>query len=269
MMTSFEDARSDVVWQMFVRTADENYISARGCFRRGLAFDYHWLAVHSLEKYMKGVLLLNGRSSKGYGHEIVKLFREVVKIGGELVLDRLDAPDQWQRHWHSEMVSDYLERLYRNGNPHNRYDEGGYSALPEDLLKLDRVAFAVRRLCVDLDSSCRFGSARDWKAHLRGNPSEWRMGPGTLEELANAAEPRGARYVEFFNWNLSFAPPDFNHEPNPPTLGSSNPSLYLRVFDPVKNGDEVQVQVAKRVARWALKNLILSKETEQRLRDVC
>src|SRR6266480_1350660 len=50
-----------------------NYVTARWCFHEGLNVDFFWLGVHCLEKYLKAALLLNGRRTIGYGHNIVKL----------------------------------------------------------------------------------------------------------------------------------------------------------------------------------------------------
>jgi len=58
-----------IVRVSFVDTADDNYIASRWCFVEGLKIDYFWLAVHALEKYMKAVLLLNGKSGKIYVNE--------------------------------------------------------------------------------------------------------------------------------------------------------------------------------------------------------
>ena len=74
-----------IVRELFIDTADDNYIAARKCFIEGLNVDWFWLAVHALEKYMKAALLLNGLSAKNYrgangksqpyGHDIVALHK--------------------------------------------------------------------------------------------------------------------------------------------------------------------------------------------------
>jgi hypothetical protein len=66
----FRALQTDVVHDLFVRTADENYITARSCAVNRLYTDFFWLAVHALEKYLKAVLLLNGSSSKGCVHNM-------------------------------------------------------------------------------------------------------------------------------------------------------------------------------------------------------
>ena len=84
-----------IVREIFVDTADDNYITARWCFVEGLNVDYFWLAVHTLEKYMKAALLLNGQSGRGYrdeagkcqsfGHDIAVLYRHVKLFASDLL----------------------------------------------------------------------------------------------------------------------------------------------------------------------------------------
>ncbi len=69
---SFADKHS-IINELFIATADDNYVLARSCFHQHLNVDFFWLAVHALEKYLKAVLLLNGKTAKSYGHDIVKL----------------------------------------------------------------------------------------------------------------------------------------------------------------------------------------------------
>src|SRR5262249_2855972 len=85
-------SKTSLVHDLFGRTADENYITARWCAVNGLQTDFLWLAVHALEKYLKAVLLLNGKTSKGYNHEIVELYTGVRALAGPLLPERLQRP---------------------------------------------------------------------------------------------------------------------------------------------------------------------------------
>ena len=69
--------------ELFIRTADENYIAARWCAINRLHTDFAWLAVHALEKYLKAVLLYNGMSTKTQGHDIVRLYGEAKLFVGQ------------------------------------------------------------------------------------------------------------------------------------------------------------------------------------------
>ena len=109
-----------IVREIFVDTADDNYITARWCFVEGLNVDYSWLAVHSLEKYMKAVLLLNGRSGKGYrdeagewrsfGHDIVVLYEHVKSFASDLLPSSLERPGDLEiEHWRDETPEAFFD----------------------------------------------------------------------------------------------------------------------------------------------------------------
>src|ERR1700737_1057245 len=93
--------KHSIVKELFIATADDNYIAARWCFHENLNVDFFWLAVHCLEKYLKAVLLLNGKSSLGYQHEIIELFEEIKDFANDLLPSSLVRPpdmpaEMWQ-----------------------------------------------------------------------------------------------------------------------------------------------------------------------------
>ena len=110
--------KKQIVQELFINTADDNYITARWCFIEELNVDYFWLAVHALEKYMKAVLLVNGMSSKGFNHDIVKLYKSVKLFASDLLPDSLEQPDALGSNyqWRAESPEQFLQRLYDNGN---------------------------------------------------------------------------------------------------------------------------------------------------------
>jgi hypothetical protein len=57
-------SKHNLVLELFVRTADENYLTARWWAVNHLNTDFLWLSVHVLEKYLKAVLLLSGGSCR-------------------------------------------------------------------------------------------------------------------------------------------------------------------------------------------------------------
>jgi HEPN domain-containing protein len=79
---------------LFVRTADESYITARWCSANAHHTDFLWLAVHATEKYLKAVLLMNGGSAKHFGHNIEKLYAKAKELAGGLLPDRLPKPER-------------------------------------------------------------------------------------------------------------------------------------------------------------------------------
>jgi HEPN domain-containing protein len=210
--------QTDLVYDLFVRTADENYITARWCGVNGLNTDFFWLAVHALEKYLKAVLLLNGRPSKGYGHNIVKLYSEVKTIAGQLLPNRLQQPQALDiDHWYEQSAEDFVAHLYGQGNPDNRYLIYGYLMRPQDLHMFDQMVFAVRRLVCPLDDRVFASRASDGPTlthrELLSNRTEYygRLFM-PLDELIQAKENSPAR-IAALNLNAAFAPLDFQHTP--------------------------------------------------------
>ena len=175
--------KHSIVRELFIATADDNYITARWCFHENLNVDYFWLAVHCLEKYMKAVLLLNGRSSLGYQHQIFGLFEEIHKFANDLLPATLVRPtDMPKELWQDEAIEDFISRIYLDGQAHNRYQIFGYIRRPVDLWKLDQVVFVVRRLCQPLDTSI-FGARK--LANLSGTTAT------RAEALEFAEQARG------------------------------------------------------------------------------
>jgi hypothetical protein len=179
--------KSDLVQDLFVRTADENYITARWCVFNHLHIDFFWLAVHALEKYMKAVLLLNGCSAitdingKKYNHLIARLYASIKNLTQELLPDRLNQPLNLKIHnWLTLSPEKFIQRLYRYGDPNNRYLIYGFSMRFQDLHMLDQMVFAIRRLVCPLDD-------RAFSRRLRSAPAITNR-----EYLANCPSYRGA-----------------------------------------------------------------------------
>src|SRR4051794_633378 len=149
--------QTNLVHDIFVRAADENYVTARWCALNGLEIDFFWLAVHALEKYSKAVLLLNGYDAigpkrRGYEHDIVKLCHKVKTFADELLPDRLLRPDNLVTvYWPDLSTDEFIKRLYSNGKAQNRYLIYGYTMFSSDLYMLDQMVFALRRLIGPLD----------------------------------------------------------------------------------------------------------------------
>lgn len=75
-----------------------------------LNIDLMWLAVHLLEKYLRALLLANGKPSnrgpegegkqKSFDHEVIRLFAAVKAIAGPLTPEALPRPDFCPaEHW--------------------------------------------------------------------------------------------------------------------------------------------------------------------------
>jgi HEPN domain-containing protein len=119
VLDDFFAEKHSIINELFVETADDNYALARWCFHQHLNVDFYWLALHALEKYLKAILLLNGKSAKSYSHDIVKLYTHVTPLAPELFPSMLVKPEDVMpdQYSHIEKVADFIARLYRDGHP--------------------------------------------------------------------------------------------------------------------------------------------------------
>lgn len=238
----FADKHS-IINELFIATADDNYVLARWCFHQHLNVDFYWLAVHALEKYLKAILLLNGESAKLYSHDIVKLYASVTPLAPELFPAVLDKPEDRMpdEYWHIENVADFVARLHRDGQADNRYQLFGYSRQPEDLWKFDQVVFVVRRMCRPLEAY-ELGKPHDGASNLSNRdilgkyPQRWRLS-SRLEDTMSGK--RGEELMRAaLTWNFRFAPADYNQPPVTYTSSAQNPVLVRRLYDPLEAGSE-------------------------------
>jgi hypothetical protein len=74
---SLEERKSALIREHFLETADGDYLAARWAWDNGRFYNFCWSASQCVEKYLKAALLYDGRSSKGFGHNLNSLFNEV------------------------------------------------------------------------------------------------------------------------------------------------------------------------------------------------
>lgn len=258
-------SKNSITHDLFVRTADENYITARWCAVNGLNTDFLWLATHALEKYLKAVLLINGKSSKGYNHDIVKLYEKVKKIGGTLLPKKLSQPVNLDiSNWRDRSADDFIEQLCRNGNPHNRYLIFGYTTEREDIFMLDAMVFAIRRLICPLDDFVFFGPHSPKFTHreeLNRQPEYFgRMGM-PLDKLISARKDSDTRTAAL-NLNMAFAPKNFPHTPMRNGFSARNPAIVRRVLKPLDSDNAASAAEGVEIARWLVSNVKLDRDVE-------
>ncbi len=266
--------KNNVVTQMFVDTADQNYLIARWAYHRGMFIDFFWNAVHALEKYFKASLLLNGRSGKSnsaakpYGHNLAMLFEEVSSYAGDLFPAKLEQPKQLDGlHWREETPVEFVARLDELGNANNRYNLFGYVQRWEDLHHLDQMVHAVRRIAFKLDTCPFIGSGpfpdsapktvrecleRDLGYSPRGATSRLHKLLGTKgdDELRDAG----------LKLNFLFAPEDYDHDRGGVHIGTSSSEsvLYQRIVRRAKNmAASPADRDAADLADWVIENIWL------------
>ena len=264
--------KKKIVQELFISTADDNYITARWCFNEKLNVDYFWLAVHALEKYMKAALLVNGMSSKGFSHDIVELYKSVKLFASDLLPDNLEQPDALGSNyqWLAESPEQFLQRLYDNGNAHNRYQIFGFQRHYDNLFKLDLMMFALRRLCVPLDGYLLPSSVSNltYRDMLMKQPEKWTLSPP--DKLAKTVSgKRGERLREILlSHNFPFAPDDFTHGRLRRITASQNPVLGRLIINPLQRAsDRATANIAVELTNWVDKNIQVPEDVEKQFQN--
>ncbi|MBC6411503.1 MAG: hypothetical protein GDA39_00505 [Hyphomonadaceae bacterium] len=281
-----EAYRNDIIKNMFVDSADDTYVAARWCYQVRLNTDFLWNAVHCLEKLMKAVLLFNGKSAKDHRHNLPNLYREVRDIAPDLLPDMLIKPNEIgdsECYWHLELSKNFIGRLYENGQAHNRYHVSGYGLHIFDICKLDRMVFAIRRLCCQLHSCPFLGVPATNRELLKKNPNHMSCWAGSrLKKLTDgkpgnslASDQHAAELLRHaaLNHNFMFAPVfarDFVHDETISAyMASQNPVLERRIVRPYEEGATgKKAREIACLAGWALDNIKLPPKFKKKFKDI-
>ena len=278
--TRLDIEKFDIARRLFTDTADDNYIAARWCYQEALNVDFFWLAVHALEKYMKAILLINRQSAATftdengnkpcYGHDITLLYSQVSELTGALLPGNLEQPSNLNiTHWRNETPEQFVQRLLDYGNADNRYMIYGFVIRPEDVHKLDRMVFVLRRLSVPLDAYYlgEPGKRADVGTYgdvLARSPSHWCSLGGPLDKAINNGRGESLRHM-VLNLNMAFAPEDFDHGPARGRSAAANPVLSRRILEPLKGNNQNAAKMASDTCAWVLDNIKLPKDVRNQL----
>lgn len=261
---SVSASKNNLARELFVRTADENYVTARWCAINRLTTDFLWLAVNALEKYLKAALLVNGRTTRGYGHDIVCLYAAVKEFAGPLLPERLERPARLDTcHWRDLSADEFMGHLLSNGNADNRYAIYGFATSSQDVHMLDAMVFAIRRLVCELDERVFPGQdpqlpTATYREVLSRQPEFYFRQAMPLDELIQSQGETALRRAAL-NLNLPFAPRDYPHESVRQGSASSNPVIIRRILDPLASDDPRWAAEGLEIARWFLANVQVPK----------
>lgn len=283
MSSDLDVMKNNVVTQMFVDTADQNYLIARWAYHRGMFIDFFWNSVHALEKYLKASLLLNGRSAirntdgETYGHNLTRLFAEVSTFASDLFPERLVQPNQLdQLYWREETPTEFLARFDGLGDANNRYNVFGYTQRWEDLHHLDQMIFYTRRIAFNLDA-CPFlgrGPFPDTAPKTvrecleRDEKYSPRSAASRLNKLLSTKGDDELRDAGL-KLNFQFAPEDYDHDKGGVRTGSSgsNSVLYQRIVARAESMAPTPAdQEAADLANWVVDNIYLPGPVKNELR---
>jgi hypothetical protein len=265
ILDEFYAEKQSIINEMFIATADHNYVLARWSFHHDLNVDFFWLAVHSIEKYLKALLLLNGKSARNYSHNIVALYTTATEIAPELFPAVLVKPDEQMpdEFWRNEKTEKFIARLHRDGQADNRYQIFGYSRHPQDLWKLDQVIFHVRRACKALEAY-EFGRPinpaldRSNREALVKSPDQWRLN-SKLEDVMSGKQGPELQKASL-DWNFPFASVGYEQPEMNYAWATQSPLLARRLFDPLEQGPEAFAH-NDALWSWFKDNIHIPKET--------
>jgi len=128
---------NDFAIRSFRGTADKDYITARMAYRARLIQPFRWSALHCLEKYVKGILLLNRVDTRNLKHSVLPGI-ERMKQHGKFELDL------------SADTANFIKYLEDDG-AEDRYYLVSYDIEPFDIVRFDRAVWELRRYCQPLD----------------------------------------------------------------------------------------------------------------------
>lgn len=118
--------------QSFRDTADREYVLGRLAYQARLIPQFFWCSIHSLEKYAKGILLLNRIPAKKLKHEVSAAF-SLISTKGSFPIEL------------SSETADFISWL--ESGVASRYFEVSYSNRHVDIIRLDRAVSEIRRYC--------------------------------------------------------------------------------------------------------------------------
>lgn len=243
--TDLDVLKNNVVTQMFVDPADQDYVVARWAYHRKMYLEFFWNACQSLEKYFKASLLLNRMSllrpngRNKYGHDLEHLFRAVSGYASDLFPEKLTKPVQWDvPHWREETLEEFISRMNELGDANNRYNVFGYMQRWEDLCHFDQMVFAARRVAFNLDSYPFIGNKRQPKQKLKTVRELLQRDPekmyhrGTTSMLGKLTGKKADQETREagLRLNYPFAPADYDHGSVRIGVSSSEAVLYRRII---------------------------------------
>lgn len=269
MTSQLEKEKGRLVKEIFIDTADEDYITARWLFLSNLHRQFFWGAAQSLEKYLKAALLLNGYSAKQdgsnnkYRHNLAALFDAVNRFAGNLIPSQLEAPvqvalfSQNKKLWGDPTTKNFISRINEHGDPSNRYDYFGFELEAADLYKFDQVVFALRNIAVKLDAIFDANHpTKTFADRIREHPNQQLYGFGKHLIAQSNAQPN--IYESACENNFPFAPKTFEHQELPLTIRGTVSRLEI-LFKNGQMGHSAQLQ------RWVEENMLINKHEIERL----
>lgn len=187
---------NNIAKRSFRDVADQDYIAARVCYKSGLTLQFLWMAQQSIEKYLKAILIFNNKETQKLSHDLIASLKKVSEIPG-LNLDL------------SNDAVDFIEYIDQQGP--NRYLEKEVYTCGNELLRLDRCVWEIRRYCKPLNHSItsiegnkinlfnkEVDNIHKWKDNK--NKHLFCLSDGYLEKIINSKNKRDHKQKEILVW---------------------------------------------------------------------
>lgn len=237
---------NDFAIRSFRETADKDYIAARMAYRARLIQPFLWSALHCLEKYVKGILVLN-RVKAHKGHSVLPGI-ERMKQHGKFELDL------------SADTVKFIKKLEDYGAEY-RYYEVSYDIQPFEIVRFDRAVWELRRYCQPLDYDIVDGNGktvnlltheldRVHRARAKHEKGTCVMG-GILEKIIEQKD-HPAREALIWN-NLFFGPSRRKRVKMRPDWEAGNSPFFLHpeIIDEVIKYVYIPSEIADGVRQFA------------------
>lgn len=150
---SVEKLIVNVIYEAYVTSADEDYLSARLLAVKGLPRSFGWGAGQALEKYFKAFLLFRGEKVLGKefrGHPVRKLYDATVRLDPSIAnIDMSPHPNinadlHAQAHIKTIPLPDFIDIVETIGDPDNRYNANGVDFDTSYIFALDSFIYSFR-----------------------------------------------------------------------------------------------------------------------------
>lgn len=254
---------------MFIHTADENYLGARSAFFERRDFDFWWLTLHAVEKYLKAQLLMNGHSASKANHNIETLLGRVKSIDPRLSVPQFQRPKIAGAPAMFEEHASFVSRLNTYGSAPNRYAAYSYTLSDIDIFQADHLVFWARRHSRVLRQSIGDGTEIDWISELAANPHLWVHHDGSPLEKIAAGDMRSGLSRTFARSNVAFFPHRrHRHSKRRGSYIRNGP--FYNLLEALKSSlpDTESRAEARAVLQWSLENIYLPKDDKEHLAAV-
>ncbi|MBX7229598.1 MAG: HEPN domain-containing protein [Burkholderiaceae bacterium] len=222
----------------FRDTADRDYIHARMAYRADLFPQFHWSALHALEKYAKCIAILARvpRPKPPIKHEVERSL--------SLISEKLDVNL-------SEQTKKFIKRLEKFG-ARFRYLEVSWFINDCELAILDRAVWELRRFCnaelYEYSSNQFFSISQEKydavKTIDKPNKSNTFIPGGFLEKTLEKRNSRARPNLVWCNLYYSASKRKIVHIKNPLMAENSPFFLYPEIIDEVSKYTFVSQEIS-------------------------